>query len=50
MSERSVEEVKTTGVCKPFEKEYIPKDGDHIPVLLDSVTLGNTQETVRGYL
>ncbi|WP_375480602.1 hypothetical protein [uncultured Nostoc sp.] len=46
LGERSVEEVKTTGVCKPFEKEYIRKDGDRIPILLGSVTLGNTQKTV----
>ncbi|MEH2254799.1 PAS domain S-box protein [Nostoc sp.] len=50
LSERSVEEVKTTGVCKPFEKEYIRKDGDRIPVLLGSVMLGNTQETVIGFV
>ncbi|MEH2081115.1 MAG: PAS domain S-box protein [Nostoc sp.] len=50
LSERSVEEVKTTGVCKPFEKEYIRKDGDRIPVLLGSVMLGNTQETVIAFV
>ncbi|MEH2208995.1 MAG: PAS domain S-box protein [Nostoc sp.] len=50
LSERSVEEVKTTGVCKPFEKEYIRKDGDRIPVLLGSVMLGDTQETVIGFV
>ncbi|MEH1969293.1 PAS domain S-box protein [Nostoc sp.] len=50
LSERSVEELKTTGVCKPFEKEYIRKDGDRIPVLLGSVVVGNTQETVIGFV
>ncbi|MEH2043158.1 PAS domain S-box protein [Nostoc sp.] len=50
LSERSVEEVKTTGACKPFEKEYIRKDGDRIPVLLGSVMLGNTQETVIAFV
>ncbi|MBE9103695.1 PAS domain S-box protein [Nostoc cf. edaphicum LEGE 07299] len=50
LSERSVEEVRTTGICKPFEKEYIRKDGDRIPVLLGSVTLGNTQETVIAFV
>ncbi|MBN3941141.1 PAS domain S-box protein [Nostoc sp. NMS9] len=50
LSERSVEKVKTTGVCKPFEKEYIRKDGDRIPVLLGSVMLGDTQETVIAFV
>ncbi|MDZ7965605.1 MAG: PAS domain S-box protein [Nostoc sp. DedSLP03] len=50
LSERSVEEVKTTGICKPFEKEYIRKDGDRIPVLLGSVILGDTQETVIAFV
>ncbi|MFN6482770.1 MULTISPECIES: PAS domain S-box protein [unclassified Nostoc] len=50
LSERSVEELKTIGVCKPFEKEYIRKDGDRISVLLGSVMLGETQETVIGFV
>ncbi|MEH2055606.1 MAG: PAS domain S-box protein [Nostoc sp.] len=50
LSERSVEEIKITGVCKPFEKEYIHKDGDRIPVLLGSVILADTQETVIGFV
>ncbi|MDZ8089657.1 MAG: PAS domain S-box protein [Nostoc sp. DedQUE12b] len=50
LSERSVEEVRTTGRCKPFEKEYIRKDGDRIPVLLGSVMLGDTQETVIAFV
>ncbi|MBN3922224.1 PAS domain S-box protein [Nostoc sp. NMS4] len=50
LSERSMEELKTTGVCKPFEKEYIRKDGDRISVLLGSVILGDTQETVIAFV
>ncbi|WP_298904044.1 PAS domain S-box protein [uncultured Nostoc sp.] len=50
LSEYSVEELRTTGVCKPFEKEYICKDGDRIPVLLGSVLVGDTQETVIGFV
>ncbi|BBD69429.1 multi-sensor hybrid histidine kinase [Nostoc commune NIES-4072] len=50
LSERSVEELRKTGVCKPFEKEYICKNGDRIPVLLGSVVLGDTQETVIGFV
>ncbi|MEH1858871.1 MAG: PAS domain S-box protein [Nostoc sp.] len=50
LSERSVKEAKTTGVCKPFEKEYIRKDGDRIPVLFGSVLVGDTQETVIAFV
>ncbi|MEH2300389.1 MAG: PAS domain S-box protein [Nostoc sp.] len=50
LSERTVEELRTTGVCKPFEKEYICKDGDCIPVLLGCVLVGDTQETVIGFV
>ncbi|MBE8990414.1 PAS domain S-box protein [Nostoc sp. LEGE 12450] len=50
LSERSVEEVKTTGVCKPFEKEYICKDGTRVPVLLGSVLVQETEETVIGFV
>ncbi|MCC5656140.1 PAS domain S-box protein [Nostoc sp. XA010] len=50
LSERSVKELRTTGVCKPFEKEYICKNGDRIAVLLGSVVLGDTQETVIGFV
>ncbi|MEH2246510.1 PAS domain S-box protein [Nostoc sp.] len=50
LSEGSVEELRTTGVCKPFEKEYICKNGDRIPVLLGSVLVGDTQETVIGFV
>ncbi len=50
LSERSVEEVRTTGVCKPFEKEYICKDGTRVPVLLGSVLVEDSEETVIGFV
>ncbi|MBD2564411.1 MULTISPECIES: PAS domain S-box protein [Nostoc] len=50
LSERSVEELRTVGVCKPFEKEYIRKDGTRVTVLLGSVLLEETKETVIGFV
>ncbi|MBW4677400.1 MAG: PAS domain S-box protein [Desmonostoc geniculatum HA4340-LM1] len=50
LSERFVEELRTTGVCKPFEKEYICKDGSRVPVLLGSVLVEDAQDTVIGFV
>ncbi|MDF5709371.1 MAG: PAS domain S-box protein [Nostoc sp. S4] len=50
LSERSAEELITTGVCKPFEKEYICKDGSRVPVLAGSVLVEDAQETVIGFV
>jgi PAS domain S-box-containing protein len=48
VSERSQAELRLNGVCTPFEKEYIRKDGTRAPILLGSVMLGET--TVIGFV
>jgi PAS domain S-box-containing protein len=48
VSERAVQELLTTGACKPFEKEYIRKDGSCIPILHGAVMTG--EHTVTGFV
>jgi PAS domain S-box-containing protein len=48
VSERSQAELRLNGVCTPFEKEYIRKDGTHVSILLGSIMLDET--TVMGFV
>jgi two-component system cell cycle sensor histidine kinase/response regulator CckA len=34
-----LEQIQSTGVCAPFEKEFIRKDGTRLPILLGAATL-----------
>ncbi|MBD2490924.1 PAS domain S-box protein [Aulosira sp. FACHB-615] len=39
LDQAKVEEVFVSGVCTPFEKEYIRKDGSRVPILLGATLL-----------
>jgi PAS domain S-box-containing protein len=39
-TERAVAELKAAGSVKPFEKEYVRKDGTHVPVLVGAAAFG----------
>jgi PAS domain S-box-containing protein len=42
--ERAVAELRATGSCKPYEKEYLRNDGSHVHVLVGSATLGEHRD------
>jgi PAS domain S-box-containing protein len=42
--EQAVAELRATGSCKAFEKEYFRKDGIRVPVLAGAATFGGNQD------
>jgi PAS domain S-box-containing protein len=42
--ERALAELRTTGSCKAFEKEYFRKDGTRVPVLVGAATFGGRRD------
>jgi PAS domain S-box-containing protein len=44
LDEKGIQELAATGICSPFEKEYIRKDGSRIPVLMGGAVLEGYQD------
>lgn len=47
--DRTIEALRAQGVCAPYEKEYIRKDGRRIPVLLGAALLPHSQHEGVAY-
>lgn len=43
---QAIENIKASGACEPFEKEYTRKDGSRIPVLFSAALLSGSEEIV----
>jgi PAS domain S-box-containing protein len=43
---RALEEVSARGICAPYEKEYLRKDGTRLPILLGAAVFEGSQEGV----
>ncbi len=48
LDQQKIQELQTSGVCTPFEKEYFRKDGTRIPILLGIARVEGTEEDGYG--
>lgn len=44
LDRRSMEDLVASGICAPYEKEFIRKDGSRVPILLGAATFEDTPE------
>jgi PAS domain S-box-containing protein len=50
LDERAMEQLERSGVCTPYEKECVRKDGSRVPVLVGAVLLGESQSSAIGFV
>jgi PAS domain S-box-containing protein len=50
LDEKALGELAVSGVCETYEKEYIRKDGSHVPILLGLATLEGETDRVVGFV
>jgi len=44
LDEQAIAQIKATGTCQPFEKEYLHRNGSRIPILLGVAKLESTED------
>jgi PAS domain S-box-containing protein len=49
-SQRAVAQIRATGRCKPFETEYIRKDGRRVPVLVGAAVFEGRRDESVGFV
>ncbi|MBV9746275.1 MAG: response regulator, partial [Acidobacteriia bacterium] len=50
VSDRDLEELFATGACRPFEKEFLRKDGTRLPVLMGATLLKRDPASWIGFI
>src|ERR671933_232556 len=50
LEEKAIAEIISSGVCTPFPKEYIRKDGTRVPVMVGAALIEESQQTVVGFV
>jgi hypothetical protein len=48
LDRRGIEDLAATGVCRPFEKEFVRKDGARVPVLIGVATMEGSSTQLIG--
>ncbi|MBE9129540.1 MULTISPECIES: GAF domain-containing protein [unclassified Coleofasciculus] len=49
LDERAMDEIKLSGACTPYEKEFIRKDGSRVPIILAGACFEDERDTGRGF-
>lgn len=50
LEERAIAQLLSTGVCTPFEKEFIRKDGSRVPIMIGGALMEESQQSVVGFV
>jgi PAS domain S-box-containing protein len=50
LEEKAIAEIISSGVCTPFPKEYIRKDGTRVPVMVGAALIEEPQQTIVGFV